>query len=167
VALLKGLYGQYRALVEAAVDAVCGAGGEALFVHTYAPRSVDVPVDERIVERLREAYLPQNVARWPLRAEVDLILDDPERRARPSERLAARAKAALERAGLQVARSAAYGLHPSTLAHASALRHPERTLCFEVRRDLLVEAFTPFAEMAATPAKVKRIATPLADALSR
>ena len=93
--------------------------------------------------------------------------DDPERRARPSERLAARAKAAFEKAGLHVAKSEAYGLHPSTLAHASALRHPERTLCFEVRRDLLVETFTPFQEMAATQAKVKRVAAALADALSR
>lgn len=166
VAFLKARYAAYRGLVERAVDDVCGRGGAALFVHTYAPRSVDVPVDERIVERLREAYRPEAIGRWPLRAEVDLITDDPEGRALASGRLAGRAAAAFGRAGLGVARNAAYALHPSTLAHALARRHPERTLCFEVRRDLLVDAFTPFAEMRGDPGKVARVAAALAEALA-
>ena len=166
VALLKARYGASRRLVEQAVDEACTGGGAALFVHTYAPRSIDVPVDERVVERLREAYRPEHLARWPLRAEVDLIADDPDGRAIASEALAVRARAAFEAAGLAVARSTAYALHPSTLAHALAVRHAGRTLCFEVRRDLLVAAFVPFQEMRADAGKVARVASALAQALA-
>jgi hypothetical protein len=166
LALLRARYGAYRRLVEDAVTAACGSGGRAVFVHTYAPRGVDVPVDERIVERLREAYRPENLERWPLRAEVDLIADDPEGRPLASESLVVRTRAAFQRAGFEVARSRAYALHPSTLAHRFATSFPDRTLCLEVRRDLLVPVFTGFAEMTVDAAKVARVAAALADALA-
>ena len=167
LALLRARYAAYRRLVTESVEDVCGRGGTALFVHTYAPRSIDVPVDEKIVERLRDAYRPENLERWPLRAEVDLIADDPEGRPLASESLVARTRAAFLRAGLGVARSQAYALHPSTLAHRFASRFPERTLCLEVRRDLLVPVFTGFSEMAVDAAKVERVAGALAEALAR
>jgi hypothetical protein len=131
-------------------------------VHTYAPRSVDVPVDERIVERLREAYLPENVGRWPLRPEVDLITRDPEGRRLAADALVEAVAAAFRAAGLAVAEAASYALHPATLAASFAARFPGRTLCLEVRRDLLVGAFTPFEEMAIDPAKADRVAAALA-----
>jgi hypothetical protein len=134
-------------------------------VHSYAPRSIDVPVDERIAERLRAEYAPGALERWPLRAEVDLIADDPDGNPLASETLARRATDAFTAAGLAVARSQAYALHPSTLAHAFARRFPDRTLCLEIRRDLLVPAFTPFSEMTTDPARVDRIAAALAQAL--
>jgi hypothetical protein len=167
VALLKGRHADYHAVVRAAFERVCGAGGLALMVHSYAPRSIDVPVDERIVERLRAEYAPGALARWPLRADVDLIADDPDGKPLASEVLARRATASFTQAGLGVARSQAYALHPSTLAHSFARRFPDRTLCFEVRRDLLVPAFTPFAEMTTDPARVERVAAALAHALRR
>jgi hypothetical protein len=167
VALLRARYGAYRELVTRAFELVCGSGGDALLVHSYAPRSIDVPVDERIVERLKAEYSPEALERWPLRAEIDLIADDPEGLPLASGRLAARAREAFTAAGLTVARSSAYALHPSTLAHAFATRFPDRTLCFEVRRDLLVPTFTPFVELAVAPAKVERVAAALARALAR
>jgi len=68
-------------------------------------------------------------------------------------------------ADLHAVRCGSYALHPSTLAHAFASKSPGRTLCLEVRRDLLVEEFTPFAEMRADPQKLERIALTLARAL--
>lgn len=169
LALLLARYGAYRALVERAFEAVCGRGGaeggEGVMLHSYAPRSVDVPVDERIVERLRAAYSPEQIERWPLRSSVDLITRGPTGDLLASERLSTRARAAYERAGYLLAENAAYHLHPSTVAHALALRHPGRTLCLELRRDLLVAEFTPFREMAIDPAKVDHLAAPLAEAL--
>src|SRR5207244_10220441 len=53
----------------------CEAGGLGLMAHTYAPRSVDVEVDDDIVKSLRRAY--QSESSWPLRPEVDLIARDP------------------------------------------------------------------------------------------
>jgi hypothetical protein len=65
-----------------------------------------------------------------------------------------------------VARNATYALHPVTLAHGFARHEPRSTLCLELRRDLLVPAFTPFVELAVEPAKVERAAQPLAAAVS-
>jgi len=161
--LLLGRYAAYRALVTRAMDAVCGGGGEALMVHSYAPRQVDVAVDDHIVELLREAYAPQRVETWPLRPEIDMIVETSDGERPMSERLVGRLRDAFEGAGFQVAEGRTYRLHPSTMAHHHAVRHPGRTLCFEMRRDLLVESFTPFAEMRGDPGKVARVARILAD----
>lgn len=170
IRLLLRRYGEYRALVERAYGQVCGlpatAPGQAVMLHTYAPRSVDVVVDERIVERLRAAYQPDQVGRWPLRPSVDLITRDGSGCLLASESLVAATRAAYLAAGLDVAENQAYHLHESTLAYALALRHRGQTLCLELRRDLLARAFTPFSEMQIDPARVERMAAPLAMALS-
>jgi len=163
--LLLERYGAYRGLVEQAVSQVMGARGIALFVHTYAPRSVDVAVDARIVESLHDAYRPDVVRRWPLRPEVDLITRDPEGRRLADEGLVAALRAAFARAGIPTAEDHAYTLQPSTLAAVHAARFPGRTLCFEMRRDLLVEEFAPFAEMRVAPEKAERFADILAEAI--
>lgn len=163
--LLRTRHAAYCALAERAFDTVCGRGGTALLVHSYAPRSLDVPVDERIVERLRREYLPENIGRWPLRAEVDLITRDPSGRRVTADGFVAAVQSALARAGIGHAEGAAYALHPSTLAHGFAVRFPDRTLCVEVRRDLLVRAFTPFDEMEVVPEKADRVAAAFADAV--
>ena len=165
--LLLGRHAAYTEETTRAFDAVCGAGGTALMLHSYAPKSVDVPVDDRIVERLREAYLPDAYAKWPWRAEIDLITTPPDGARLADAALADRVEAGFRRAGVDVARNGAYALHPSSMAWLFASRHPGRTLCLEVRRDLLVREFTPFAEMEADPAKTARIAAVLASALAR
>lgn len=166
LALLRARYGAYRKLVTDAVDAVCGDGGRAVFVHTYAPKSVDVPVDEKIVQSLRRAYEPAEYAKWPWRAEVDLITTPPGGSSLVDDALAARAEAGFRAEGLRVARDEAYPLHPSSMGWLHASRHPGRTLCLELRRDLLVREFTPFDEMDVDPAKADRLAAVLANALT-
>ena len=47
------------------------------------------------------------------------------------------------------------------------MRRPGRTLCLEVRRDLLADPFEPFAEMHIGPTLVGRLAGPIAAALAR
>jgi hypothetical protein len=162
--LLLARYAAYRDLVTRAVDLVCGAGGTALMLHSYAPRSIDVPVDERIVERLRAEYAPGRIETWPLRAEVDLITRDPDGRRLADAGLVASVRSSLERAGYGTAEGEAYALHPSTLAWTFAARWPGQTLCIEMRRDLLARTFTPFAEMEIDPAKAGRMADALAAA---
>jgi hypothetical protein len=163
--LLLERYFAYRSVATAAFDAVCSRGGVALCVHTYAPRSVDVPIDDRIVESMHAAYAADRVGSWPLRAAVDLITHDPDGRELASPRLARLAEAELQSAGIEVQRNNAYSLHPVTIAHDFATRYPGQTLCFEVRRDLLVAAFTPFREMIPDPARIARVAEPFAAAV--
>ncbi len=165
--LLLARYGQYRELATRAYAAVCGAGGRALMVHSYAPRTVDVAVDDDIVASLRAAYEPDRIETWPLRASVDLIVDPPDGARLADPVLVAAAQREFVAAGFDVVRNGAYALHPASLAHVFASAYPERTLCLELRRDLLVQAFTPFAEMLADPAKVERAANALARALAR
>ena len=164
--LLLDRHSAYRDVATAAFAAVCGAGGLGLCVHTYAPRSVDVPVDENIVASLHAAYRPERIGTWQLRPSVDLITHDPDGLELASAALATRAAAQLVAAGFDVARNGAYALHPITLAHEFATRYANATLCFEVRRDLLVPEFTPFAEMHPDRQRVARAAAPFAAAIT-
>jgi hypothetical protein len=161
LALLLGRYRAYRALVEDTAERVCGGGGQMWMVHSYAPRSIDVAVDEQIVARLREAYQPERITQWPLRSPVDLIVDTPDGVRLASPELVARLQRSFADAGLDVALNGAYTLHPMTLAAQIAARYPGRTLCLELRRDLLVSAFTPFEEMHVDPEAIERVAVAL------
>lgn len=165
--LLLSRYFAYRDVVTAAFDAVCGAGGIGVCVHTYAPRSIQVAVDEQIVANLRAAYAADRIGRFPLRPVVDLITHDPEGRLMAARALAEHAEAEFAAAGFEVARNGTYSLHPSTLAYEFAQRFAGRTLCLEVRRDLLLDEFVPFCELAPKPERVERAAAPLATALLR
>ncbi len=164
-ALLLERYCAYRAHVSALYDEVCGAGGRALMVHSYAPRSVDVAVDDNVVASLRAAYAPDRVDTWPMRASVDLIVDTPDGERLADPDLTEVTQREYEAAGFDVVRNGAYALHPVALAHVFARAHPQRTLCLELRRDLLVREFTPFAEMHADPARIERAAAPLSRAV--
>ncbi|MCE9637515.1 MAG: N-formylglutamate amidohydrolase [Planctomycetes bacterium] len=165
IRLLLDRYRAYRDLVSAAFDHVCGSGGRALMVHSYAPRSIDVPVDDHIVASLRNAYRPETIGTWPLRAEIDLITHAPDGSRVASESMSASARAAFSSAGFRIVANEAYALHPVTLAWVFATRWPERTLCLEIRRDLLVPEFTPFSEMTVDPEKADRVARALARTL--
>ncbi len=164
--LLLDRYVAYREVIEAGFAAACGGGGLGLMVHTYAPRSIDVAVDDHIVASLRDAYRSDRIGSWPLRAPVDLITVDPEGRELAASEVARIAEERFDAAGLQVERNGAYNLHPVTLAHTFATRYPGRTLCLEVRRDLLVPEFVPFVELTVDAAKLATVAAPLAAAAS-
>ena len=93
----------------------------------------------------------------------------PQPRLSKAERTRAQILAAAEARfaahGFQAVRNATYKLHPSTLAFEFARRFPARTLCFEVRRDLLLEEFVPFVELSPRAELVERAAAPMVEAL--
>jgi hypothetical protein len=161
-ALLHGAYDRYVATV-AAAKARLRPDGAMLMLHTYAPRTVPVEVDAQIVEKLHAAYEPAAQAKWPMRPELDVIgraLDGTNHAPAPVVEVLRR-----ELAPMKVADSASYPMHPSTLAFEHVIAMPGRTLCLEVRRDLLAEPFVPFAQAKISAAAVDRLAGPLATAL--
>lgn len=160
-ALLAGLYDAYQAAVEAAAEQVLPRGG-LLLLHTYAPRSVDVAVDEHVVASLHAAYA--DPGQWPLRPEVDLIGRTVEGASLAPEPAASTLRAELAAVGVTAEDGVTYPLHPSTIAWQHATRWPGRVLCAEVRRDLLATPFLPFAEMRIGAAAVERLAGPFAAA---
>lgn len=159
-ALLRALHDRYVAAVR---EAAAGASA-MLLLHTYAPRTLDVEVDLDIVKNLRRAYQPDVEPTWPLRPELDVIgrATDGTQLAPPDVVETLRALAPYP-----VADSATYPMHPSTMAWEHVQRMPGRVLCLEVRRDLVADPFTPFAEMRISPDKVDRLAAPIAQALRR
>jgi predicted N-formylglutamate amidohydrolase len=165
-ALLRGRYDAYLGAVRAAVAATMPAGA-MLLLHTYAPRTVDVDVDAHIVTNLRRAYEPEVEPTWPLRPEVDLIGRGLDGASYLPPAVVDALKLAMSAAGVSVADGETYPMHPSTLAWDHATAWPGRTLCMEVRRDLVADPFDPFAEMVIGEAKVARLAAPVAEALRR
>lgn len=164
--LLLDRYFAYHDVVARAFAQVCGDGdGRALCVHTYAPRSLQVDVDEEIGASLRAAYAPDRIESWPLRAEVDLITHDERGAELADPQLARDAERYFCEAGFDCVRNGTYSLHTSTVAYEYARRYPGRTLCFEVRRDLLLEQFVPFVELLPQAPQVARAAAPLVRAL--
>lgn len=165
-ALLLARYGAYVSAVRAAVAATLPAGA-MLMLHTYAPRSVDVEVDADIVTNLRRAYEPAIEPTWPLRPEIDLIGRGLDGTSYLPSAVVDALKTAMSAVGVTVADGETYPMHPSTLAWDHATAWPGRTLCMEVRRDLVADPFDPFTEMCIGEAKVARLAAPLAEALRR
>ncbi len=165
-ALLLARHEAYAAAVSAAVDQVMPAGA-MLMLHTYAPRSVDVEVDEHIVTNLRRAYQPEVEPTWPLRPELDVIGRAVDGASLAPEPVVEALRDALDALGIAVADSATYPMHPSTLAWRHASAWPGRTLCLEVRRDLVADPFEPFAQMRIGAGKLARLAAPIAAALRR
>jgi predicted N-formylglutamate amidohydrolase len=162
--LLRSRYDLYVAAVREAA-AQLGPDGALLLLHSYAPRTVDVEVDADIVKNLHRAYEDQT--RWPLRPALDAIARRPDGATTAPAAVVDALRAALLEDGLEVADSATYPLHPSTMAFEHVTRRPGRALCLEVRRDLLADPFEPFRQMRIGPHKVARLAAPLAAALRR
>ena len=165
-AMLRAAYDAYVGAVNAAA-ATLGPTGAMLLLHTYAPRTVDVQVDADIVTNLRRAYEPAVEPTWPLRPEIDLIGRGLDGTSYLPLTVVDALKAGMSTAGVTVADGETYPMHPSTLAWDHATAWPGRTLCMEVRRDLVAEPFDPFVEMSIGEPKVNRLAAPLADALRR
>ncbi len=164
-ALLRARYDAYSAAVRSAVDAVMPRGA-ALMMHTYAPRTVDVEVDAHIVKSLRRAYEPDVEPTWPMRPEVDVIGRSVEGVSYAPAPVVDALREALSAAGIKVADSETYPMHPSTMAWHYATTWVGRTLCLEVRRDLVADPFDPFAEMRIGAEKVARLAGPIAHAVA-
>lgn len=163
-ALLRARYDAYVAAVRRAVAASLPAGA-VLMLHTYAPRSVDVEVDADIVTNLRRAYQPEVEPTWPLRPEVDVIGRGLDGTSYAPAAVVDALRSNMAAVGITVADGETYPMHPSTLAWEHANAWPGRTLCVEVRRDLVADPFDPFAQMNIGEEKVARLAAPMAEAL--
>lgn len=164
--LLRGAYDRYVAAVRGAI-ALLAADGALLMLHTYAPRTVDVEVDDNIGPSLRKAYEPAVEPTWPLRPEIDVISRALDGTSYAPAAVVEALRAELSAVGIEVAESATYPLHPSTLAWDHVQARPGRALCVEVRRDMLADPFTPFDQMTIGAAKVDRLVGPFANALRR
>jgi N-formylglutamate amidohydrolase len=162
---LRLAYDTYVAAVAAAA-AQLGPDGAMLLLHSYAPRTVEVSVDEHIVTNLRRAYQPEIEPTWPLRPPIDVISRTIDGVEHAPAIVVDRLRTELAALDLAVAASATYPLHPSTLAWDHVMARPGRALCLEVRRDLLADPFTPFAQMSISAAKLTRLAGPIAQALA-
>lgn len=162
--LLRAAYDRYVGAVTAAT-AQLAADGAMLLLHSYAPREVGVEVDLEIVRSLRAAYAPEVEPTWPLRPELDVIGKALDGTDHAPVKVVEELRRGLALLGLTVADGATYPLHPSTLAYDHVMARPGRALCVEVRRDLLADPWDPFAQMRIAPAKVERLAVPLAAAL--
>lgn len=163
---LRAMHRAYTARAAELYRETCGAGGLALMLHTYAPRTVPIDeIDGRIVERLHAAYAPAMFDALPLRPEIDFITRPPSGESWVCGALVERLAAAWTHAGFSPTIGATYPLHPATLAHDFARAYPDRTLCLELRRDLIVERFTPFAEMHADPERVAALVRPIAPVI--
>ena len=167
ISLLLGLHRAYVALIERAYEQVCGNGGFALSPHTYGPRTMGIAkIDDSIVEELRKAHEPEAWASWPVRAEIDLITRTAEGVRHPPEDMVEQVLAGYRALGYETVEGGAYTLHPATQGYYFSMRYLGQVLCLEVRRDLLVEEYTPFEEMRVRPELADRVAGPLADAIS-
>lgn len=163
--LLLSLHQRYTQAVTAAYAEVMAAGGLAVALHTYAPRSVEVPVDADIVTSLRAAYRPRNFSRWPVRPPVDFITADADGNDLSPAGLVAALRASYAALGLETGQNSTYHLHPATIGYRFASAYPGRVLCVEYRRDLLGSPWRPFTSSVVGARKVSRLSQPLAGAL--
>jgi hypothetical protein len=167
VALLLSLHRSYVALVERAYELVCQSGGFALNPHTYGPRTMGIArIDDTIVDALRAAHEPDAWASWPERPEVDLITRTAEGVRYAPEGMPDALIEAYTAMGLRAVEGGTYALHPATQGYRWSTRYPESVLCLELRRDLLVERYTPFEEMIADPSRVEPLVAPLVAAIA-
>ncbi len=166
VRLLEDLYGSYQRLASAAYEQVCGAGGLALILHSYAPRSVGIEhVDRDIVDQLHDAYRPERYETWPLRPAVDIISEDEEGACLAPRSLVLAIQESYARMGIHPTENATYRLHRETTGHRHSAQYPGRVLCVELNRELLADPFDPFSEMHIGEAKVQAMSAPLAAGL--
>lgn len=154
---LTALHARWRALTTKWWTEVCGGGGCGVALHTYAPRSVDVVVDADIVANLRRAWSAEEVERWPMRPEVDLITRLADGTAFHPVGHVEAARRAFEDEGFVAEESRTYPLHPATLGFELARPYPSRSLALEVRRDLLSSPWSPFTEKRISPVVATRV----------
>jgi hypothetical protein len=168
VRTLKSMHADYQGVAASAYEAICGAGGTALILHTYAPRSIRVDgVDEGIVAALRRAYEPATYETWDRRPDVDLITETAAGEQFSPEALVRALAEQYARIGVEVRENATYRLHETTMGYVHSAGYPGRVLCMEISRELLADPFTPFVEMSISERKARRMASPIAAALLR
>jgi len=164
---LEALHRDYDGAAHRIHDEVCSGGGFSLILHSYAPRSVGVQVDDNIVTALRGAYQPEVYETWPERPAIEAITEMPDGRQLTDSRLVRDAELRYAEAGLRLALNETYKLHPATSGTVHSLRWPEKTLSIELNRALCVPDFIPFVELETDREAITRLVSPLASALRR
>jgi hypothetical protein len=165
LATLRALYDAYHTVATEAYRRVCGSGGTAIQLHTYAPRSIRIDrIDANIVDALRRAYAPEQYERWERRPEVDIISRSSDGRSLAPTNLVGAIRECFARIGVETAENATYHLHPATTGHRYSVAYPGRILCIEISRDRLADPFTPFEEMTIGTQKLAEMSAPLAAA---
>lgn len=167
-ATLLDLHAAYVDLTDRAYAALADADGFALVPHTYAPRTVGIDrVDHDIVDRLRAAWAPGVAETWPLRHPVDLITRDGAGARLCPKGAAEELTAAYGALDIEAAENGTYWLHPATRAALLSSRYPGRLLCLELRRDLVVQRWTPLLPLTVDPAAARRLGAPIGACLAR
>jgi len=163
---LVGLHARYTELVAEAMARVCGAGGRAFVPHSYGKVSMGIErVDDDIVANLHWALAPERADTWPVRPEVDLIHTTEDGTSLAPAGMVDALAQAFRADGLSVELGGTYYLHPATTGFVWCDRYPGQVLTLEVRRDLLVVDYTPFAEMTVRPEALARFGGPIAQVL--
>jgi hypothetical protein len=163
---LVRVYREYQDVARRAYEEVCRDGGLALNLHSFAPRSVRVgPIDESIVQKLREAYAPGRFKTWKRRPGVDIISEDTGGRHLAPSHLVEALKREYAAIGIEAVENDTYRLHAESMSHVHSSAHPGKVLCMEINRELLADPFDPFEEMRIGPEKVTRMTAPVVAAL--
>ena len=167
VSFLYEQYHQYQKYVRSLYTKICEQDeGQALMLHTYAPRSVPITqVDFDIVEQLHAYYKTDKIQDCPLRPEIDIIYKTPDGENLIDATWIQNLKRIFGQNGFFVADGDSYPLHPVTTAYEHAHKNPSKTMCLEIRRDLVVQDWDPFVEMSISESKAVVIASCIADSL--
>lgn len=163
--LLARLHAAYGAEADRLHAQVRQAGGTALLLHTYAPRSVEVEVDADVVEALRRAYSEDVYGSWALRPDFEAITETPAGERLAPAGLVRDLLAAYERAGFTAAENATYRLHRGTTAYRHSIRYPGGVVCVELNRQRLGDPWRPFEESRCGDGKIEAMTAPLVATL--
>jgi hypothetical protein len=164
IAWLTEQHGRYHAVVNALYQEICRkADGLALQLHSYSPRSVGIEkVDEKIVEALHAAYVPEVYATWPERPAVDLICETQDGSFKAAPKLHDQLVSAYAADGIEAKKNGTYHQHPVTMGYQYAFEYPQQVLCVELNRGLVCEPFVPFGVSPISEEKVAKMTAPIA-----
>jgi hypothetical protein len=162
---LTRMHAQYHAVARRAYRAVCGNGGTALMLHTYAPRSIGIDrVDDGIVAALHRAYEPGVYETWDKRPDVDVITEAKDGTKLAPAGLVEKLREAYAQIGVAIGENATYRLYPETMGYVFSRMYAGRVACIEISRALLADPFTPFEEMRIDDERARKMAAPIAAA---
>ena len=165
---LRELHHRYVTQANELYKDICAAGGIALMLHSYAPKSVGIStVDKDIVKKLHWAYSEPQYSSWPFRPEIDLIATTQQNVTLSHPELLKKLTLSYQKSGFTVGQSQTYPMHPSTSAYKFAQHYLGQTVCVEFRRDLLVERFLPCQPMTINKNSIVRIAKPFIETLKQ
>ena len=159
---LQGLHAHYQSRVQAAYLDVCGRGGAAFNLHTYAPISVSIVAGEDLVTTVRRAYEPEHYPSQPRRPTAQLITALPGQPPMADASMIALLKARFEAAEIELAENHPFTLHTATTAFAQIQAYPKQVTLIELSRAALAESFVPFVPLQISSAKVEQHTAPLA-----